>query len=561
FQVPHCELYEETLDGHTYVVRYKTNLDPRAGARRSGEWTVPEGHLLVMGDNRNESHDSLAWTREGEAVVADGLVSSKDLRDLTDEKLFFPSHPDDASVRGDTNFDHVLYIAEHASDIHGLKLEVWREPVLGGEAVWRALTAAQGEGARELAFPELVDSDERLGSKANARLRARLLREGGPVEKLSIAGDDVAQDIVIRLDAADAVMRLRCGNAVCRTPGRIAEKVAEIVERWSRDHSQDARQLLDGDGAARYTPHLVSRAATADVFVERSYTVARGKTDPPSPAGVVRLRAWRQPTEGIAVVRDAALFAAGGPRETARQVMDDGSGVLTGDDAWLLEDEERFIYVRTDPKNMIVFSLECGRQRCPKDTQVLALAREVEARVPAVAQDRSRLPELLAPGDLPNARELPPAVRPDRYEYDKIRLDASVRDVAYSLAVWAWRRPPEGLDDKFEALKAKIPNARPDDSVASGAVVGDAESGRGTQYIFAVPATELVVRIQCSAGLCPDPSIARDIARRAYQKAQDPANFIDPAAQRPQPYVPRGNVKGRAERIWLPPNRFWLPIR
>ncbi|MCY1006222.1 signal peptidase I [Nannocystis pusilla] len=40
-QVPHCELFEETVDGHTYVVRYKTNLDPRAGARRVGSGPCP----------------------------------------------------------------------------------------------------------------------------------------------------------------------------------------------------------------------------------------------------------------------------------------------------------------------------------------------------------------------------------------------------------------------------------------------------------------------------------------------------------------------------------------
>ena len=85
--------------------------------------------------------------------------------------------------------------------------------------------------------------------------------------------------------------------------------------------------------------------------------------------------------------------------------------------------------------------------------------------------------------------------------------------------------------------------------------------GSGTQYAFAVPATEAVIRMQCSAGLCPTPEVARELAKRAYQKAHDASNFVDPAAERPQPYVPRGNVKGRAERIWLPLSRFWLPIR
>ena len=43
--------------------------------------------------------------------------------------------------------------------------------------------------------------------------------------------------------------------------------------------------------------------------------------------------------------------------------------------------------------------------------------------------------------------------------------------------------------------------------------------------------------------------------------AEHPENFIDPEAERPLPFVPRGNVKGRAERIWLPLSRFWLPVR
>lgn len=547
-QVPHCELYEETLDGHTYVVRYRSNLDPRMGVRRLGEWTVPERHLLVMGDNRNESHDSLAWTKQVEAVAADGLVSVKDLRDLTEEKLFSLNHPDDAQTRGDASFDHIMYIADHASDSHGLQLEIWRQPAVGGQAIFDALVASQ-ESPKATTLSAMIE-----GNKQLAKTRAKLLAHEGEIAALSLARDGVFQDIAVRMTPSDAVLRLRCGVSVCRGPGHIAEKLGEVLERWSRDHDQDARQILDGDSSARYSQHWTSRGPTADKFVERSYS--KTGEPPASPAGLVRLRGWRAPDEGVGFVRDAALAAVGGSRATARQILDE-----FGDDAWMVADEQRFTIVRADPKGQLVFSVECGKQRCASERDALALARAIEGHVPAAIKDRARLPELLPSTDVPGLRELDPAPRPERYEYDRIRLDGTIRDATYSLGVWVWLRPPEGLEAKLAALKAEIPNARADESFAAGAVVGDSTSGLGTQFAFAVPATETVVRMQCTAGLCPNEEVARSLAQRAYQKAQDAANFVDPTAERPQPFVPRGNVKGRAERIWLPVSRFWLPIR
>lgn len=550
-QVPHCELFEETLDDHTYVVRYKTNIDPRMGARRIGEWTVPAGHLLVMGDNRNESHDSLAWTRQVEAVAADGLVSVKDLRDLTDEKLFTLTRPDDVSARGDATHDHILYIADHASDAHGLELEIWRQPALGADAVYRALVASQ-VGATQTDVAGLLAGLP--DSESTRERRARLLPGGAAIAAISHVSGPIDHDVIARIADTDAVMRLRCGQAVCRDGGLLADKLVEVVERWNRDRGQDARQILDGDNTARYSQHWTSRGPTADKFVERRFT--KTGAEPASAAGLVRLRAWRAADEGESFVRDAALAAVGSSRAAARQILDE-----FGDDAWLVADDQRFTVVRADPRGQIVFSLECGRQRCATERDALALGRVIDGHVPSAIKDRARLPELLTPGDVAGFKEMPPATLPERYEYDRIRLDGTIRDASYSLAVWVWLRPSEGLDAKLAELRAAIPNARAADDIGAGAVVGDAVSGLGTQYAFAVPATEAVVRMQCTAGLCPTPEIARGLAQRALQKAQDSGNFVDPAAERPAPYVPRGNVKGRAERIWLPLSRFWLPIR
>ncbi|MCB9712886.1 MAG: signal peptidase I [Myxococcales bacterium] len=549
--VANCTLYEETLGDHTYVVRYRLTTEERGELAAPPQvWKVPEGHLLVMGDNRNDSLDSLRWTETVEAVEADGLLSTKDLRDLTDERLFSMSRPAYVDEQADYWHDHVIFKASHRALDHDLALEVWREPTLGAQVMAEAKVATL-EGARAMGWDALVGPGE--GAELD-----RLRRHGEGIAALWVAEDPDTRTVVLRRSEPADVLALSCGRALCPDEATLAERMGEVLDRFEANHGREARELLvrPAGGDANYSSQFESRHSPRDHYYERVLSAAGGE-EAAGERGRVRLRAFRRPQDGTELVQDAALRAFGlAPEgEPGRpEPQTDERGLSS----WTLETEQAWVSVGSDTARDMVVVLECGKATCNDAARLEELAAVVHERVPKAASDRRRLKDLLTSTDLEGMPEVP-AKRPELAEYDRVRLEATVKGDSHRVELEAWLHPEGGMAAKLKALRDEVGGLEPDDAVLPGAY-GKAEAD-AVVFVFPVEESETVIRLRCHQGLCPSRETAVALVRRAASRAKDPSNFIDPEAERPKPFVPRGNVKGRADRIWLPLSRFWLPIR
>ena len=541
-----CVIYEETLDDRSYRVRYLQTVKSRFDYRPL-QIHVPEGKLLMMGDNRRMSHDSLAWMTRAEAVAAEGLLSLKDLKDLTEQQSFTPRHPQETQEKLDFGKDSVLYLAERRSPAHSLELELWRDPDFDPDAIFEALS-------RSLNAEREVTIEGLLGDKGKGKLhgaaRDRVLEVGGGVDQIRLTSDAIAHEAVILLKPAKTVFRYRCGIGVCKDDVEIARRISELVSQYHSDHDQDARELIEGDPKVRYLQHWRARDDDDDRYVDLLF---RDPSQAPEARHSLRLRAWRHPDEGLELLRDINLMSFGSDRDRAKPHAE------FGEDAWMVETDEAFRFVIADHKRDFLVVLECGKERFKSLQKALGLATTVtQQRVPNASKDGSQLRTLLGLKDAEGWTEFP-RKRSTHSPWDRVTLDGSVRGEDHTVQLDVSRKPESGLEATVARWRNQQQHSEADDSIRSGG--WSSASQAGYDLIFTVPETEVALRFRCGPGVCSDRDTARALARRIAEKAEDTANYVDPDAERPAPFVPRENVKGRARRIWAPMERFWTDIQ
>jgi hypothetical protein len=263
---------------------------------------------------------------------------------------------------------------------------------------------------------------------------------------------------------------------------------------------------------------------------------------------------WRHPEENLDVLRTAALATT---TDDGEQIEPQAVAEL-GEDAWVVDRGKALRFVIVDQVNEMFTVLDCGTDKCKNQSAAVSLATKVAQKLPAASDNQRRMGELLGKVDMGDWAESP-VPKLDRYPWDRVSLDGSIRGGDHAISLELARKPAEGSDARIEAWKKKLTRPEPLEGVGDGGFVS--ATPQKVEHLFYVAETETVVRLSCAAGLCPTRKVADDIAQRVAEKALDPDNFVDPDAKRPRPFVPRGHVKGRAERIWYPFKRFWLKIR
>lgn len=539
-----CTVYEETLDNRRYLIRMAHDVHDMMHQGSIRTIRVPQGKYFVRGDNRQQSQDSLLWEVKADIAQAHKLVRKEDIRDILNAPGLELRSRVDPDLAVDPHHARVEVSAPKGGPAMMHELSIWRDAPTSTAALYTAMRQTPGQNWEATRMEKLL-----AGSELSEAQRRALLAQGRKWDAVAVLEEKERFHALMHWDSEKLVVRYSCGKSLCRDRAQVALALAKIVDRAQRQKEARAEDLLVDPQLDLKVNFLRRRGIDPQTLRNRYF---RGYYEKTGQGEVLfETEAFTRGHEGLRILEEARFL----DREidpSAAQNLSLGGGNLR----WAKSKNGDFFGFWRAPKRgnrEFAISLHCMKALCSSQSSFLERLKGIEPDLVAISQGKLRPAALLrSQQDLQLSSK---RAAPQRYPWDQVQSVASMNGPRQQLSVeldWDGPTPREQLLTKWRGPAG----AGKDIESELGASAFLVDERNAFRVAWVQRNTNSALQLSCGKDLCTTPDQAIAMANRISERAGNSENFVARDVAIPQPFVPRGNIKGRSDLIWWPLGRF-----